>query len=1009
MSYLLATAPARPALTTAPPPPPGRPPAPPTHACRLARGLAGAVALLVAAAAAPAAAPPAPPGEDAWVESRLAAMTTAERVGQLLFARASPAEAPALVERHHLGGVLLTEPPAPPDPAAAPDGGFAAAMRRAEVGVPALVVAADLGPGLPSALTHGAANDPELTRALVAARAARLRAAGVHAALGPAGSLSLGARDARGGFGADPVRSGRLALAFARGLSDAGLLAFATGFPGFGGARAGGDGIPVLEADRPRLDTTALVPFRMLAQEGVAGVVSGHVAAPALGAPLATSLSPDLLGGTLRARWDYRGLVLSDDLAALAALDDDELPPGGELAAEAVLAGNDVVLAPADLPAAGVAIARAVSGGRITTSHLDASVRRVLRAKYRAGLAADPPAAGRGAPRAHAVAYAPSPAEPAADAPTEGDLAERLYRKAVTVVHAGGFPLPIVGVDSLRTAVVALGAVTPTPFQEACARYTRGELVSVGSALRPIERRRWAEQLSSYGRVVVGLHGTSDDPGGAFGLAEAHREVLAAVAANTRVLVVVFGGPYALEALPEGVDAAVVAYGSDPEAQEAAAEVVYGATPGLGQLPVAAAGYPAGSRVVTNSAYRLRVSRPYNAGFRGDALAKVDELARTAIAREATPGGVALAIRDGQVGLYRAYGRHTYSPQSPAVDETTVYDLASVTKVAAATLALMRLHERGVISVYDRLEDHLPWTEGTNKGGLVIRDVLAHQAQLKPWIPFYESTIVKAGDGSKAYRDGVYADEANGAFTSAVTERLYIHSAYRDTIYDRIATSDLLDREGYRYSDLGFYIAASIVEEKTGLALDDYVEREFYRPLGLRTMGYRPLERMSPDRIPPTEEDDYFRFGRVQGYVHDMGAAMLGGVSGHAGLFSDAFDLATLMQMLLNEGYYGGRRYFKPETVRLFTTRHPRSTRRGLGFDMAELSSRGSTNMTPLASSKTFGHLGFTGTCAWADPETGVVFVWLTNRTYPRMTPNAFGKENYRPRMQGAVYEALRG
>ena len=979
------------------------------------RALLGAIATLGAVSGALAAQHSGPPGEDAWVESRLAAMTTAERIGQLLFARVGPDEAAAAaadVERYGLGGVVLD------GLADAEVAEIADALRRAEVPVPALLAVDGLGPGLPDALTHGAANDPDLTRAIVALRARRFHAAGVHAAFGPAASLSLeggGARAASRSFGADPLRTGRLAIAYARGLADAGLLAFATGFPGYGGARGGdaGSGVPVLHADAERVDTTGLVPYRMLAQDGIAGLVTGHLAAPGAGADLTASLSPELLGATLRNGWRFDGLVVSGDLSRLEALGDDEVPTGGQLAVEAIAAGNDVAFAPRAVPAAVDAMTAALAAGRISQLQLDASVRRVLRAKYRAGLAGGIDlaidAGGLGEPQASTVDVPPvAGAEGALPSDLdEADLAERLYRRAVTVVAADGFPLPVVGVDSLRTAVVALGAPAPTVFQEACARYTRGELIAIGPAVRPIEQTRWREQLATYGRVIVGIYGLVDDPSVGYGVTEAHRNLLAAVAEDTRVLVVLFGTPYAAEALPD-VDGVVVAYEADAQAQEAAAEVVYGATPGLGHLPVAtASGLRVGQHVYTNSTYRLRVSRPRNAGFRESGLLKVDELVREAIERQATPGGVALAIHDGEVGMYRAYGRHTYDDDSPPVDETTVYDLASITKIAASTIALMRLHEQGVISVYDRLEDHLPWTEGTNKGGLVIRDVLAHQAQLKPWIPFYEATIVKADDGSKAYREGVYADAPDGAYNQPVTEQLYINETFRDTIYDQIATSELLTREGYRYSDLGFYIAASIVEEKTGQTLDDYVEQEFYRPLGLRTMGYAPLERMSPDRVPPTEEDDYFRFGRVHGYVHDMGAAMLGGVSGHAGLFSDAFDLATLMQMLLNEGYYGGRRYFKPETVRLFTTRHPESTRRGLGFDMAELSSRGSTNMTPLASAKTFGHLGFTGTCAWADPETGIVFVWLTNRTYPRMTPNTFGKENYRPRMQGAVYEAL--
>ena len=966
-----------------------------------------AAVLACACLAAAAGAPPTATTREAWVESQLAALSQRQRIGQLFFARAHSdgsegtlAEVRALVTDHYVGGVVFFSG-TPARQAAWTNDLQASAKTPLLIAMDAEWGAAMRFPGLPRfpyALTLGAANDPDLARRVARETGRQLNRLGVHVSFAPVADLNVDPANpviGRRSFGEDPLRAGRLAQAYARGLADAGVLAVAKHFPGHGNTAVDSHvALPVLAADRAALDAAELVPFRMLAQDGIAGVMTGHLHVPAVDARdhRPASLSAALTRDILRGEWDYRGLIVTDglDMAGVA----DHFGPG-QLAVEALLAGNDVLLIPRDIPAGIAAVERALNDGTLTPERVDASVRRLLRAKYDAGLH-----------RAYAP-LRPNGIDGELRSPLVADLNQEAYRAAVTTVRANTLAPPILRVDTLDTAVLSLGAPAVTPFQRAALRYAPAAALNIVKPLSAIEQQRWAEQLSTEDLVVVGLHDLSWSPGEDYGLLPSHLAMLRRIPAPTRVVVVVFGSPYALDRLAD-FDNLVLAYEDTPAAQAAAAEVLYGATAGLGTLPVSTRlGFGAGAGLTTPSSFRLQFSTPGNAGFSASKLREIDRLAAEAIRTRATPGGVVLAAKDGQVGYLKAYGRHTYAAASPPVDEDTVYDLASITKVAAATLALMRLHERGELSVYDRLEDHLPALRGTNKGQLVLQDVVAHQARLKPWIPFYERTLTDARPGGKrAYKPGLYASSATGRIRVPVTERLYITDAFRDSIYQLIADSDLRARTGYRYSDLGFYLVAEIVRAKTGLPLDEYVAREFYRPLGLRTMGYRPLERIARERVPPTEEDDYFRYGRVQGYVHDMGAAMLGGVSGHAGLFSDAVDLAVVMQMLLNDGYYGGRRYFRPETVRLFTTRHPRSTRRALGWDMPELSSRGSTNVSPLASAKTFGHLGFTGTCAWADPETGIVFVWLTNRTYPKMSPNRFGKENYRPRMQSAAYEA---
>ncbi len=949
--------------------------------------------------------------EDVWVEAQLASLSTAERIGQLFVARAhsdgtaTPIEGlEALIEKYRLGGVCFFG--GTPESQVQWTNALQAASAKtpllismdAEWGL-AMRFGEDAAPKFPYALTMGAANDPAIVRAIAAETGRELRRIGVNMSFAPVADINSDPANPvihRRSFGELPVRSGQLALAYARGLKDAGVLAVAKHFPGHGATAVDSHAdLPVLPFDRRHMDTTELLPFRMLAQDDIAGVMTGHLAVPAIDPRpnRPASLSAALTGAILRRDFEYEGLIVTDGLDMAGVT---EHFAAGEESLEAFLAGNDVLLIPGDIPAGIRAITGALREGTVSQERLDASVRRILHAKYQAGLAEGyEPVAEVG------IRFELNSAR-------AEDLKEQLYRKAITVARRRTVKLPIVSVDSFRTAVLTLGAGAKTPFSETVLRYGRFTPLNIPGPLNKLEANLYRDQLNVYDLVVVGIHGMSPIQGEGFGVLPSYLRLLRSLRPETRVILTFFGTPYALD-LVEDFDNLVVAYEDSPLAQKAAAEVLYGATPGLGSLPVTAGRgtFPVGTQVLTGSAYRMRVSTPGNAGFSVSGLARVDTLVQHAISSEATPGGVVLAARDGQIGLLKAYGRQTYARRSPEIDLNTVYDLASITKIAASTVCIMKLHEEGKVNIYGPLGDALPQFRDTDKGKLIVADILAHQARLRAWIPFYKRTLTQAEDGKAAYKPGLYKSSPGAGFSIPVTDKLFLMDAYRDSIYTLIAESELREKPGYRYSDLGFYIMAAIVRQATGMRIDEYADRTFYRPLGLRTIGYNPLLRLSAERVPPTEEDDYFRFGRVQGYVHDMGAAMLGGVSGHAGLFSDVNDLATLMQMLLNEGYYGGRRYLKPETVRTFVTRHPKSTRRGLGFDMAELSSRGSSNMSPLASSKTFGHLGFTGTCAWADPETGVLFVWLTNRTYPNMETNQFGKDNYRPRMQTMVYEAM--
>ena len=449
------------------------------------------------------------------------------------------------------------------------------------------------------------------------------------------------------------------------------------------------------------------------------------------------------------------------------------------------------------------------------------------------------------------------------------------------------------------------------------------------------------------------------------------------------------------------------AYSDDAVSQSLAAQAVFGGVAVRGKLPVTALPYAFESGFEIAQATRVSFGEPESVGMSSEKLNELDKLAQDLIMRDAAPGCQMLVIRKNRVVYQRSFGRFTYSAKSPAINASTIFDLASVTKVAATTLAMMKLYEEDKVDIFNPLGFYLPGLKGSNKEFMVLRDIMAHRAGLFPWIPFYETTLTKDGVRSRPSAQ-IYDSRYSPRFAVKVANRLFMDTSYLDTIWKEIRTINNLPNSNYRYSDLGFIMLSKLIDKVSGLPENEFLEQNFYRPMGLSTMGYLPLNRYSAARIAPSEDDRYFRQQILQGEVHDMGAAMLGGVSGHAGLFSNALDLGVLMQMLLNKGSYGGRQYLQPETVRAFTSRHPLDTRRGIGFDMPQTDWSQVQNVTAKASRETFGHIGFTGTAVWADPQQEMVFVFLSNRTYPRSSPNILERRNYRMKAHAITYDAIK-
>jgi beta-N-acetylhexosaminidase len=508
-----------------------------------------------------------------------------------------------------------------------------------------------------------------------------------------------------------------------------------------------------------------------------------------------------------------------------------------------------------------------------------------------------------------------------------------------------------------------------------------------------------------YDALVIGLHNYARFPAHDFAISSPAAWLLQQLQKNQHSATFVFGNPYAVKNTC-GAKVLLACYEDDETTQDVAADWLNGKFSAKGRLPVSVCDeWTAGAGILGPDRYFPAVA-PAEVGLNADRLQGIDSICLEAVARQATPGCVVLIAKDGKIAYEKAFGTLTYDKTEPVYKES-LYDLASCTKICATTMAVMKLYDEGRLDLQKTLGDYLPWTRGSDKASLRIWDVMLHQAGLKAFIPFYKETIDSSKEGMPL--PGIYTAQSDSLHPIRVAENIYIRSDWEDTLYERILQSGLGPAHKYVYSDNDFIFMGKIVEAVTGMSLDEYVKKTYYDPLGMSSTGFKPRERFPLARIAPTALEPIFRRQLLRGDVHDPGSAMFGGVAGHAGLFSDAYDLALLEQMLLNGGSLNGQTYLKRETIDFFTAYHSEVSRRGLGFDKPEKDNAHRKEPYPClsASPQTFGHTGFTGTCVWVDPKYNLLFIFLSNRVNPDETNPRLSNLSIRGRIQETIYQAM--
>ena len=547
--------------------------------------------------------------------------------------------------------------------------------------------------------------------------------------------------------------------------------------------------------------------------------------------------------------------------------------------------------------------------------------------------------------------------------------------------------IPVKGLDKKKVASVNLGLPQQQVIDSMLNKYTKVTAFNAADYKDQRDLNFLEDDLKYYSTVVVSL--SSGESNNA-----RYINFINTLAKSKEVIVALFGNGNALASF-DMLEAPIVwTPASDTEAAALVPQVIFGGIAATGKLKTAySAKYTLGSGFNTEVT-RLKYTLPEDAGVNADDLKDIDKIAAEAIRGKAAPGMVVLVAKDGKVIFNKAYGNHTYT-NGPAEKITDIFDLASVTKTSATTPAVMRLFEQQKLNLDTNVGAYIPRARTSPMNNIHVREVMLHQAGFIPFIPFYNA--VKAAD---------HSSDSSAAYPTKVADGYYMRKNYfEDVMWPQMLNSPIKTRGKYVYSDISMYVMKDMVERLSGKPLNEYVAKQFYEPLGMQTAGFLPRNRFAKEQIIPTENDTYFRKTLLEGYVHDQGAAMVGGVSGHAGLFASANDVAILYQMLLNKGTYGGEQYFKPETVNMFTAKQSAVSRRGLGFDRWDPDT---TKKYPseLASNMTYGHTGYTGTCVWVDPARGLVYVFLSNRVHP-LVSDQLSKLSVRGRIQDVINKAI--
>lgn len=938
--------------------------------------------------------------QNIWVDSIMNSMSVDEKIGQLFMVQAYSNNnkndekiITNMITKYHVGNLIFMQ--GTPEKQVVLNNKYQALSK-----VP-LMIGFDGEWGLDMRLKNtyrfpwnmalGAIKDNELLKETGKRIGEHCKRVGIHMNFAPVVDINTNPNNPIIGnrsFGESKENVTQKAIAFTEGMQSVNVLANAKHFPGHGDtATDSHHTLPTINFSKQRIDSIELYPFKKIFKAGVASVMTAHLSIPSLetNEKLPTSLSKNVVTNLLQHKLGFKGLVITDGLNMKGAAN---YSSPAEIDLAAILAGNDLLLIPQDIPGSIKLLKEAVVKGDLTKERLNYSVKKILKAKYLVGLNKYEPIATNNLAKD-------------LNSPYDEVLHRKLIKNSITVLKNEENVLPIKDLKDKKIAYVSLGDAKGDDFLGMLKNYKNIDVIS-DKYLSVL-----MQKLAKYNLVIVGFHKSNKHPWKSYKFSNKDLIWLQEIARTKKIILDVFASPYSLLKLKSftNIEGVVVSYQNSKLSQELSAQALFGAFDIKGKLPVSIKEeFKEGDGISIEGIHVFEYTIPEEAGMSSEKLSVINQRIDTILKEKMTPGGQILVARNGKVFINKSFGYHTHLKKRK-VKKTDIYDLASLTKILASLPMIMKAEEDKKISLFSSLGDVLPRFKESNKDSLMLKEILSHYARLPSWIPFYKNTKdEETGKNSFKY----YRKKRTGKYNIKVAQNLYLSKFYKDTIYKHIVEIEQRKRKGYKYSDLGYYIFKEILERKYKAPLNKLVDEVFYKYLGADRMTYLPLDKFNKSEIVPTERDDYYRNQLVHGYVHDMGAAMLGGVGGHAGLFSNANDVAKIMQMYLQKGEYGGRKYLSTQTLDKFNKRYyeNKKVRRGLGFDKPQLNPKVKATCG-CVSDKSFGHSGFTGTYTWVDPESGILYVFLSNRVYPTMRNRGLVRSNMRTKIQKDIQEAI--
>lgn len=936
---------------------------------------------------------------NAWVDSLLKNMTLDEKIGQLFMVaaysnkdEASYQSVDKYIKDYKVGGLIFFQG-TPQKQAELTNRYQAESKSPLWIGFDGewgLGMRLDNTISYPRQLTLGAIDNTELIYDMGKEIARQMKRIGIHINFAPDIDVNSNPNNPvinDRAFGDNKFGVVRRGIAYMQGLQDNTILASGKHFPGHGDTDVDSHkDLPVVKHSMERLEAVELYPFTQFIRYGVGSIMVSHLNVLALDAApnFPATLSPQIVQQKLIDSMGFKGLIFTD---AMNMKGITKYYPSGTAEVMAILAGNDVMLFPDDVDKAMEGVRCAVLQDSIIPEELiNRRVRKILAAKYWLGLNRYEPIKLEGINE---------------DINSEQSkfLKYRLMENAITVARDSGYILPILNLQK-RIAHVGVGSGKETVFSNTLDKYTQVDHFYIPKSESAATFKDVLDTLKGYHLVIADIQDMSRFASKNFGLTDNAVAFLKQLNRQTQTILTVFGSPYSLKYFQD-FNTVIVGYNEEEEAESITAQIIFGARGAEGILPVTVGKFQYGDGECTQSDMRLKYGSPLEVNMNGKTLQKADAIIYKAIDDKIFPGAQLLVAKDGNVVYEKAYGFHTYD-NTIATKTTDLFDIASVTKVTATLPMIMKMQEQGKLDVNRRLGDYHSYPEGCNKKDIIIKEMLCHQAGLPAWIPFYKNALDAAGNPDSLW----YSKTQDLLFSVRISDSLFLKKSFQDSVWSMIYNCALSGKE-YKYSDLGYYLLKQIIEKIYNDSLQNLTKRYLYAPLGMYHTQYNPKwNGYDVNKIMPTEIEKNFRQTLLLGTVHDQGAALLGGVAGHAGVFSNANDLAKYFQLLLNRGVYGGYRYYQPYTVKSFTSKQFPNNRRAIGFDKPTPPGQDGPTCD-AASPESFGHTGFTGTIAWADPVNNLIFIFLCNRVYPSAEVNNLAKQNIRPKIQQVLYDAI--